>query len=152
MVNEMDNLLNAVRAVAAEVFDEYALRGGVIRNGSQALSVDEASSLGGALTPIIWMCREFIAEYDIEFPQPMYQADPEALSGVSITGMDVSRSSSPMVFMLADFLRHEIVPQGIMDFDVSVLVANFKDWAVENVPGFEAQQAQAPSGHDREPE
>lgn len=132
----MDKLLKAASSVAEQVFKDYAKRGGVIRDGARKLTVTEAAGQDGALAPILWMLREFIVEYDIEFPAPRYEANPQALTGVSLAGLEVSSSSSPSIFMLADFLRNELVPSATNDVDLSLLFGNFREWAADNVPGF----------------
>lgn len=151
----MDNLLNAANKVAMQVFSEYVERGGVIRDGARILSIDEAASTKGALTPLLWMMHEFITEYEIECPTMVYSADPESMVGMAITGMEVSRSASPVLFMLSDFLRSEIVPETVKDFDVSLLFSNFKEWAAQqeshNVVAAAGAQQPAPS-HIHEPE
>lgn len=129
----MDKLLKAAVSVAEQVFKEFVNRGGVIRDGDRRLSAVQAASAQGALPPILWMLHEFIVEYEIDFPQPRYAVDPDALLGVSVVALEVSKSASPSVFMLADFLRNELVPQATNDVDLSVLFANFKGWAGENV-------------------
>ena len=131
----MDKILKAAASVAEQVFTEYAQRGGVIRDGDRVLSVSETASVKGVLVALLWMLREFIDDYEIDFPVPVYVADPDTLLGVSVESLDVSRSASPSIFMLSDFLRNEIVPQDVSNLDLSLLLANFREWAVQNVPG-----------------
>lgn len=145
----MDKLLKAASSVAEQVFNEHAQRGGTVRDGERVLSVAEAASFKGALTPILWMLREFIVEYEIDFPTPIYKADPDALLGVSVEALEVSRSASPSVFMLADFLRNEIVPQDTLDLDLSMLFSNFREWAAKHV--LSARSVRPPQG-EQEPE
>ena len=150
----MEKLLNAASEVAAQVFGEYLERGGVLRDGARTLSVDEAASAKGALTPILWMLQEFITEYEIEFPKMVYSVDPDSMVGASITGMEVSRSASPLLFMLSDFLRREIVPESVDDFDMSLLFSNFREWAAQQQDLGSAPMPVSPqrNAQDHEPE
>lgn len=145
----MDKLLNAASSVAEQAFKDFVIRGGVIRDGARPLSATQAASFRGALTPILWMLREFIVEYSVEFPQPRYVADPEAMLGVSVDALEVSASASPVVFMLSDFIRNELASANTADLDLSLLFANFREWAAENVPGT-ARPVSAPG--DQRPE
>lgn len=129
----MDKLMKAAASIAAQFFRDFDLRGGVVWDGEKKLSVEQACSYEGALTPILWMLREFVEDYEIAFPALHYSPDQASITGLKLVGIEASRSASPAIFMLADFLRNELAPEEISDLDLSVLFTNFRTWAAENV-------------------
>lgn len=144
----MDKLLLAMERVAEDVFADFMRRGGIVHDAGRNLSLMETASLSGALTPILWMQSEFASEYGLPFPGLVFKASGEALCGVVIETLDVSRSASPAVFMLSDFLRNEVIGE-IVDLDLSLLFENFREWAAGNVPGVAPYSG---PGGDRRPE
>lgn len=131
----MDKLMQAMELVAAQAMADFCRRGGVIRDGERQLSVEEAATFRGALTPIVWMLGEFAEDYGLDFPALTFRSDQDAMTGAVLVEMGVSRSASPTVFTLADFIRNELTPELVLDLDLSILIANFKDWAALNIPG-----------------
>lgn len=136
----MDKLMQAMELVAAQAMADFCRRGGVIRDGDRQITVEEAASFRGALTPIVWMLGEFAGDYGLDFPGLTFAGDKEAMVGVVVVELGVSRSASPTVFTLADFIRNELTPESILDLDLSILFANFKDWAAQNVPGYDGPE------------
>ena len=140
----MDKVLNAAQKVAAQVFSEFSQRGGVIRAGARVLSSEQAASPVGALPPLLYMLREFVEDYEMEFPVPVFRAQAQALTGVEVTALKTAGSASPAIFMLADFLRNELVPAEVHDLDLAQLLENFYGWAHDQVPGYQQPAPHAP--------
>jgi len=134
----MDKLLKIMESVASGVIGEFAARGGVLRDGDRPVAPDVASAVRGGLSPLLWMLSEFMADYDLDFPEIVYRTDPDSLTGFVADRVVSDGSSSPPIFALSDFLKNELFPASVHEFDMSSLLIGFREWGfdhVDNAPG-----------------
>ena len=132
--------MEAISKIACAVFGAYTADGGLVRNGDERLGAELVASPTGCLPALVWLFTEFAHDMGLkpEFGIPLnveYEQDAAAYMGVALEGFSVEEgvSESMTLLVLTDFFRKEMVPESVVDLDLSDLIANFKIWYRENV-------------------
>lgn len=144
----MDKLNEALSRIAERIFDDFVARGGVIRENESSLGATVVASPQGGLPAILWVVQQFYQDYSLDFPQINFRRDPTAHTGYALEAVVVPHASSPVLLMVSDFLRNEMLQEQVAEIDLGVMFSNFREWCAANVAPASGMEA----GNQSEPD
>lgn len=133
----MDKLKDALSKLVLKIFGEFLQRGGMLTRAGVPVDATMLASPKGGLPAIMWVVDQFYhQDYKLEFPELCFAEDSSAYTGYALADMRVTHSASPVLLMVSDFLRQEVLPEHVVEFDCDLMMTNFAEWCRVNVsPG-----------------
>ncbi|CAE6794693.1 hypothetical protein R70006_05016 [Paraburkholderia domus] len=126
----MEKLTQQLSRLAERVATDFEGRGGKLLNNGDDLKPARLAAADGGLGPLLWMASEFLADFEMPFGNIGFQRDEDALTGFSLTAIwsDAPAGVEVMTLAFTDFLRNEVLPEGLAEVDLGQLFSNFNEW------------------------
>jgi hypothetical protein len=130
----MDRMMYFAEEIARAVSTDFLHEGGRITADARDMSSEDFSSPHGALGALLWWTGEYARDYALQFPFATYEAVDGALAGYEPREIVLGDMSGPMMlYIFADFLRKELLPQSVEALDLTAALREFRSWCELNV-------------------